>query len=178
MICMITGGSGSGKSAYAEQRVLEFGLENQIYIATMHPYDEEAFAKIERHQKMRKEKGFTTLECYTSLECISLSEDEKPVILLECMSNLIANELFEEQGAGPNTCEAVLRGIRYLAEHAKHLVIVTNEVFSDGKRYDKTTEHYQQVLGQVNCEVAQLAEEVIEVVYGIPIVLSHRRRVK
>ena len=68
MITVITGGSGSGKSAYAEQMVLEAGDLNRIYIATMFPFDEESHRKIARHRAMRAEKKFTTLECYTGLK--------------------------------------------------------------------------------------------------------------
>ena len=39
MFLVITGGSGSGKSAYAEQCVLDFGPAERIYIATMYPFD-------------------------------------------------------------------------------------------------------------------------------------------
>ena len=46
MITLITGGSGSGKSAYAEQKVVEFGDFNRIYIATMYPFDEESHQRI------------------------------------------------------------------------------------------------------------------------------------
>ena len=35
MFRVVTGGSGSGKSAYAEQCVLDFGPAKRIYIATM-----------------------------------------------------------------------------------------------------------------------------------------------
>lgn len=41
MLTLVTGGSGSGKSAFAEDRVLSFGEAKRIYIATMHPFDEE-----------------------------------------------------------------------------------------------------------------------------------------
>ena len=53
MLTLVTGGSGSGKSAFAEDRVLSFGDARRIYIATMHPFDEESHKRIERHQKMR-----------------------------------------------------------------------------------------------------------------------------
>ena len=35
MILLITGGSGSGKSEYAERRVKESGLPARYYLATM-----------------------------------------------------------------------------------------------------------------------------------------------
>ena len=34
MLTLVTGGSGSGKSAFAEDRVLSFGDAQRIYIAT------------------------------------------------------------------------------------------------------------------------------------------------
>ena len=39
MITLITGGSGSGKSAYAESVITGFGDFERIYIATMYPFD-------------------------------------------------------------------------------------------------------------------------------------------
>ena len=58
MITLITGGSGSGKSAYAEEQVLLEGEARRIYIATMYPYDEESHRRIDRHRRMRAGKGF------------------------------------------------------------------------------------------------------------------------
>ena len=65
MFHVVTGGSGSGKSAYAEQCILDFQGENRIYIATMYPFDEESHRRIARHRAMRAEKKFTTIERYT-----------------------------------------------------------------------------------------------------------------
>ena len=67
MIHLITGGSGSGKSAFAEASIVALGEAQRFYIATMYPFDEESFRRIERHRNMRKEKKFTTVECYTGL---------------------------------------------------------------------------------------------------------------
>lgn len=69
---LITGGSGSGKSAYAEQLVTEFGDFNRIYIATMYPFDEESHKRIKRHRNMRARKQFTTVECYTGLKNLTI----------------------------------------------------------------------------------------------------------
>ena len=72
MITLITGGSGSGKSAYAEQKVVEFGDFNRIYIATMYPFDEESHQRIARHRAMRAEKNFSTVECYVGLKNVKI----------------------------------------------------------------------------------------------------------
>ncbi len=58
MLHLITGGSGSGKSAYAEHCILRLGIKERIYIATMYPFDGESHRRIARHREMRKEKTF------------------------------------------------------------------------------------------------------------------------
>ena len=167
MMTVVTGGSGSGKSAFAEDKIVSFGPAKRIYIATMHPYDEESHKRVARHRKMRAGKGFETIECYTGLK--NLDFPENAVVLLECMSNLVANEMFQEDGAHENTVEAVLKGVRHIREQAGNLVIVTNEIFSEAADYQGETELYQEYLGQINQKIAEIADQVVEVVYGIPV---------
>ena len=67
MMTLVTGGSGSGKSEYAE-RLAAAGGTPRIYVATMIPWDDEGRRRIEKHRAMRAGKGFETVECYTGLE--------------------------------------------------------------------------------------------------------------
>lgn len=167
MLTIVTGGSGSGKSAFAEDKVLSFGEAQRIYIATMHPFDEESHKRIERHRKMRAGKGFETIECYTGLKDVKLPDG--CVVLLECMSNLVANEMFEEQGAHEQTVEEITAGVDSLIRQAAHVVIVTNEIFSDAAVFDGEMDSYLEYLGKINQAIAKRADEVVEVVYGIPV---------
>ena len=176
MMTVVTGGSGSGKSAFAEDKILSYGAGKRIYIATMHPYDEESFQRVARHRKMRAGKGFETVECYTGLN--DLDFPENAAVLLECMSNLAANEMFEENGAGEKTVEAVLKGIEKLKNQARHLVIVTNEIFSEAAFYEGDTVRYQEYLGRINQSMGKMADEVVEVVYGIPVWLKGGKSVE
>ena len=61
MLTLVTGGSGSGKSAFAGRQGAFFRGCTEDYIATMHPFDEESHKRIERHQKMRAGKGLRQL---------------------------------------------------------------------------------------------------------------------
>ena len=167
MMILVTGGSGSGKSAFAEDCIVAFGNARRIYIATMYPFDEESRKRVKRHQAMRQGKGFDTLECYTGLSRASVPKGT--TVLLECMSNLVANEMFQEEGAHENTVEAVLKGVRHIREQAGNLVIVTNEIFSEAADYQGETGLYQEYLGQINQKIAEIADQVVEVVYGIPV---------
>ena len=62
MVRFVYGGSGSGKSAFAEQLVVSCGAERKYYVATMKVYGDEGRRKVARHQKLRENKGFVTIE--------------------------------------------------------------------------------------------------------------------
>ena len=128
MFVTVTGGSGSGKSAFAEEQILKFPEKNRLYIATMVCFDEESRQRVKRHRKMRKEKHFDTLECPTDLVHVRIPKDT--AVLLECMSNLAANEVFSPEGAKEHAYEAICDGILHLKEQAADVCVVTNEIFS------------------------------------------------
>ena len=79
------------------------------------------------------------------------------------------NEMFEEQGAHDRTVSEVTKGIENLLEQAAHVVIVTNEIFSDAVVFDGDMDSYLEYLGKINQAAAQRADEVVEVIYGIPV---------
>ena len=170
MFIVVTGGSGSGKSAFAEKLITELGNGKRFYIATMMCFDEESKKRIQRHRDMRAEKQFETIERYTDLKHLDLPEDS--IVLLECMSNLTANEMFDPSRAGELTSQRIMEGIDHLLSTVRHLVVVTNEIFSDGVIYDSDTIRYQKYLGAINNGMAKRADEVYEVVYGIPLRLK------
>ena len=61
------------------------------------------------------------------------------------------------------------KGIENLLEQAAHVVIVTNEIFSDAVVFDGDMDSYLEYLGKINQAAAQRADEVVEVIYGIPV---------
>ena len=57
MMTLVIGGSGSGKSAYAEKISVELvGQSNKYYLATMKVYDKEIQQKVERHRRLRSRR--------------------------------------------------------------------------------------------------------------------------
>lgn len=168
MFVLITGGSGSGKSEYGENLALKLNAkEKMTYIATMFPYGEETLLKIKRHKEMRKGKGFETFECYKGLKDIN-----KPLhstVMLECMSNLLANELYMENGAKDNAIDEIMTGVKKLSQESDNIIIISNEVFSDSAELDKEMSTYIRLLGKINREIGNMADVICEVVYSIPI---------
>ena len=179
MITLIMGGSGSGKSAYAEDYVLtQAGESLKYYIATMQIYDAEGQRKVERHRKLRAGKGFITIEQPTdiaeSVSGINGETGKNSIALLECMSNLVANEMFsgEQMPDVDTVVEEIVQGIASLTSQLSHLVIVSNNVFEDGIEYDETTLRYIEALGRINTRLAEMADHVVEVVVGIPVIIK------
>lgn len=208
MITLITGGSGSGKSAYAEKYIChasnEKGCKEKYYIATMHVFDDEGQRKIDRHRRLRAGKGFITIEQPRDIKkAVEKLQSENCLktgwsALLECMSNLVANEMFPPVDvSGMQAAEAkketlddpenmkdydtaqisrvskkVLKEVSILSENVAELVIVTNNVFEDGVSYDQSTMNYIKAMGIVNRGLAAMAESVVEVVAGIPVTVK------
>ncbi len=178
MMTLVIGGSGSGKSAYAEETAL--GLlrkkkETLLYLATMRILDAEGQKKANRHRKNRSGKGFLTLE--QPLDIIRVLENLKSgegIVLLECISNLAANEMFakETPGTKEQVTEKIVREVEALRNHVTHLVVVSNNVFEDGVVYDADTMEYIEAMGGINQRLASMADRVVEVVVGIPVILK------
>lgn len=174
MIYLITGGSGSGKSEYAEQLMMKLPCSRRYYVATMEVHGEEGEKKVRRHQILRRGKGFITLECRQNVNRAIPVPDPGAAALLECVSNLAANEMFLPGGDRPlcasALAESIAGDIRALSACVKDLVIVTNEVALDGYAYDGETLEYIRLMGLLGRRLAAMADQVVEVVYSVPII--------
>ena len=169
MFYLLTGGSACGKSTYAESLVCRYG-QPRIYIATMQPYGEESLAKIDRHRRMRAQKGFATIEAQTNIADVEVPADAS--VLLECICNLTSNEMFDAQGNMCDPRHKIVEGVLGLAQRCRNLVVVTNDVGSEFHDYDDLTPKYVDALGYINRELAAKADAVFELVCGIPIVMK------
>lgn len=187
MITLIYGGSSSGKSEFAEDYISSLKNSNKFYLATMKASDTESIARIQRHRNLRKDKDFVTLEHDVDIknsvsEIIKISDNNlhgtlessahgSSSILLECMSNLVANEMFREGKiiSSEKCIEKISGDLKALYKTADDVVIVSNNIFEDGLKYDTVTNDYLNALGKINRIIANDADEVYEVVVGIPL---------
>lgn len=187
MMELVIGGSGSGKSAYAETAICREhcrSLEEDkdaflYYIADMIPYGAETEKKIAHHREMRAGKGFQTLEWYYGLAEHITAPDAPPLegasVLLECISNLTANEMYEPKAAKmAAAAEAVIRGVQMLHERCRNLVVVTNDVFRESGSDSEEMVLYKKNLARINRALAEEADRVTEVVSGIPIQIREK----
>lgn len=173
---VITGASGSGKSEYAEELACRLALRDRIpeklYLATMENRSAEAKKRIARHRRLRKGKGFVTMESPLGLGKEALQKKKDAVLLLECTSNLLANLMFSGGLTGRQAVEEMRFQLESAAERFRHVIVVTNEIFSDGADYTGEMQEYVRALGAVNCRLAERADAFCEVVYTIPVFLK------
>ena len=171
MMILLTGGSGCGKSSYAES--LCAGLPGpRYYIAAMRPFGDGSARKIAYHREMRRSKGFETIERYTDLDSLLLPR--RGTALLECICNLTANEMFDDSGIMTDPYDRVTHGVESLCRQCDNVLVVTNEVGDDAHAFDDATNAYITVLWKINRTLAMQADAVYELVCGIPVVRKGR----
>lgn len=164
MVYLIIGTPDSGKSKLAEELADELsGHRAKYYIATMIPYGEEGAKRVEKHRAMRAGKGFTTLEMPFDAGSAVLPYD--CVALLECVSNLAANEMFDRH-TPPDQCEdKIAADICRLQDSVSDLVIVTNH-FGISEEFDEETVRYALLMDRINHRLSVLADRVIDLTAG------------
>jgi adenosylcobinamide kinase/adenosylcobinamide-phosphate guanylyltransferase len=160
MFSIVTGGSASGKSEYAENLVPNTGI--RVYLATMEPFGTEAETRIARHRKLREGKGFETIECPVNIEKV-LEACRGKDVLLEDLPNLVANEMFSSHA---HSTSGIAEQILDLAHISESLICVTGILTADGRKYDESTMKYLKELAAIERTLAAHADRVIEVVCG------------
>lgn len=183
MMILVTGGASSGKSACAE--TLACALPgSRYYLAAMKPFGDEGARRIARHRALRAGKGFATVECWSGLRDLTAADCElaeggesgqETTALLESLGNVVANELFADDGtcaSYEDALQAVLDGVAHMNTLFDNLVIVGDEVGADGLRYDEQTEVYIRLIGSAACAIAASCDVVVECVAGQPMAVK------
>lgn len=160
-LILVSGKNSSGKSIFAETLLAKCD-GNRYYIATMIPKTEDNFARIEKHKKQRAGLGFTTLELPYSLTEQYIEPDS--VVLLEDVSNLLANNIFEKN----KTADEVFDDILNLTKRCKVLVAVTISGLLNN-RYDTDTAMYINSINEINQKLNNEALVAIKMINGKPV---------
>lgn len=215
MTILVIGTPDSGKSEKAEGLALELSRNGKkIYLATMIPYGAEGEKRIEKHRKLRDGKGFITVEKTHDIADIidetgfivikksaGNSTDknegacrlkaEDATVLLECVSNLCANEMFDktDESANERTDERaneranertdekiglsaeqavkkIISDILKLRDCVKNLVIVSNE-FVQEDSFDEETITYISAVNAINAGLRQYADKIYDITEGV-----------
>ncbi|MDR0309111.1 MAG: bifunctional adenosylcobinamide kinase/adenosylcobinamide-phosphate guanylyltransferase [Coriobacteriales bacterium] len=176
---LLTGGSACGKSSYAEKLAATL-CSPRYLVFTLRPVNELDSGRLDMQRKTCADKGFQSIECYTDIGSLQLLE--RGTVIVDCLCNLSANELFDpahtlrmQASSSARVAEVagkILEGLEALERQSEHIIIVTNDVGSDGAKYDDSVLDYIRVLGTLNTVLAARYENVFEFCCGIPMVLK------
>ena len=166
-IILVTGGAKSGKSAYAESRVRALGGA-PVYIATAQVGDGEMQARIQAHQSRRGPEWQLIEEPRDLARVLAESDGEGPR-LVDCLTLWLTNEMLADDGDWQEALEAVLDG---LADQRSDVILVTNEVGSGIVPANALARQFQDAAGAVNQAIGKIADEVVLVVAGQPLVIK------
>ncbi|MCP4675296.1 MAG: bifunctional adenosylcobinamide kinase/adenosylcobinamide-phosphate guanylyltransferase [Deltaproteobacteria bacterium] len=168
-IVLITGGARSGKSHHAIE--LSSWATEKAFIATAEPTDEEMHNRIEQH---RAERGndFRTLEEPLDLAAaISSLRPDTQIAVVDCLTVWLGN-LMHHRSIEDYLCPEVTSFLSAIKESPCELVIVSNELGMGLVPEGEMGRRFRDLAGRVNQEVARIANKVVFMVSGIPVVIK------
>lgn len=168
-IVLVGGGARSGKSRfaleYAEQR-----FTRRAFIATAQSLDSEMAERIRRHQQSRG-PGWTTIEAPLDLVgTLSLAAGEFEVAVVDCLTIWLSNVLLDAEKNAEEEIESLAGRLTDLA--ALSVILVTNEVGSGIVPDNELARKFSDLAGVLNQRVAQAADEVYWMAFGIPVAVK------
>jgi len=172
-ITLITGGSRSGKSAFA-QRLAEEQSGSRLFLATCPVTDSEMEVRILRHIQDRQKGNWETVEEPVDLVSQLHEAMRYDTVLIDCLTLWINNLMFEASKGNRVLDEDMVREEteRMLAAARKHpgeVIMVTNEVGLGIVPDNKQARLYRDLIGRCNQCVGVAADRVFLVSCGIPL---------
>ena len=178
-ICLVIGGVRSGKSAFAENKAIEFNSltgNTVLYAATGVAFDEEMTDRIRRHQESRPRNWSTLEEPIQLAEKLSLvlrESDSVGTVIIDSIDVWVANLLMRFQTEDRLTQEKLVTDesdklLHLIADAQQQFVLVTSEVGLSLVSPEALGRRFQDLLGTVNQRIAVVATEVYLVLAGVP----------
>lgn len=174
-IILATGGSRSGKSAYA-QNIGESVPGKRAFVATCPAPSEddlEMQERVIRHQQDRLGTDWETIEEEIDLQKVLKGYPEVDVLLIDCLTLWISNLMHQFQDLSEDKMTVICQELIQLSRQRSGTVIfVTNEVGSGVVPNNAIARKFRDLSGRCNQAVAKGADEVIFFSCGLPLFLK------
>jgi adenosylcobinamide kinase / adenosylcobinamide-phosphate guanylyltransferase len=171
-IILVTGGARSGKSKYAEQRAAEFG-GRKLYVATAEAKDDEMRLRISEHKKTRSDRWTTVEEPVDLAGVLQAQCGRMDCALVDCLTLWLSNLLLH---GGEKHVESKFEELmQMLPELDFDLILVSNEVGSGIVPNNLLARQFRDLAGWANQRVAHVANEVILMVAGMPMIVKKEK---
>jgi adenosylcobinamide kinase / adenosylcobinamide-phosphate guanylyltransferase len=163
-VTLILGGARSGKSRFAES--LAAGTRH--YIATAQAFDDEMRNRIATHQ-LQRGTGWITHEVVHDLpQKLEQLNVHNHFVLVDCLTLWLSNLMLAEQDVNA----AVLQLISVLQRMQAKTVLVSNEVGLGIVPDTVLGRAFRDEQGRLNQQVAAMADDVVFIAAGLPLVLK------
>lgn len=174
MLTLILGGARSGKSRFAQH--LAARAERVSYIATLTPGDDaEMHARVARHQADRPDSWLTVEAPLALADAVERASRHGGAVLVDCLTLWLSNLSWEHRADDAKLLEELIQAqLRRMAEGALccHVILVSNEVGSGTVPESTVARAFRDLQGFANQWAAEVADEVILVVAGLPLYLK------
>ncbi|SIS96837.1 bifunctional adenosylcobinamide kinase/adenosylcobinamide-phosphate guanylyltransferase [Neptunomonas antarctica] len=167
MIRFIIGGARSGKSRYAEKLASD-SRKKVVYVATAQAYDDEMKARIQHHKEQRPDAWQTFEEPIYISNVISNISFSSHCILIDCLTLWMTNLLCENQ----NIAASKKSLLDALSHTESDIILVSNETGMGVVPLGELTRRYCDEAGWLHQEIAAVADQVVLMVAGIPVVIK------
>jgi adenosylcobinamide kinase / adenosylcobinamide-phosphate guanylyltransferase len=174
-VTLVLGGARSGKSRYAEG-LIEAAAPHATYVATAEPGDAEMAARIAAHRARRQEVGggdfWRTVEAPLEVASVIANKAaiERP-LLIDCLTLWLSNLLLADKCVEVETASLSTA----LREAAGPIVLVANEVGLGLVPETPLGRRFRDEAGRLNQAIVALADRVVFVAAGLPLVLKEPR---
>jgi adenosylcobinamide kinase/adenosylcobinamide-phosphate guanylyltransferase len=171
-ITLVLGGARSGKSRWAQERAAEFS--RVTYLATAQAGDAEMRVKIARHRRERP-STWRTVEVPVDLpEKIRSESGAADVLLIDCFTLYVANVMRTGRKAEAHNGSRVRELRDAIHCSVTSIIAVSNEVGCGLVPAFRSGRVYRDMLGQLNQQVAAIADNVVLMVAGLPVAVKGR----
>jgi adenosylcobinamide kinase / adenosylcobinamide-phosphate guanylyltransferase len=166
-LTLVLGGARSGKSRHAEGLVAAL-RPPWLYIATAEGLDDEMRQRIAEHRQ-RRGSDWETLDAPIALpEAIAGHDGRHGAVLIDCLTLWLSNIMLS--GRNPEAERGRL--LQALRGADKPIVAVSNEVGLGVVPDNALARRFRDEQGRLNAEVAALADHVVLMAAGLPLVLK------
>jgi adenosylcobinamide kinase/adenosylcobinamide-phosphate guanylyltransferase len=176
-ILLITGGTRSGKSVFAEQYAAAQS-DKVAYIATAQIYDQEMQTRVALHRKRRPDTWQTFEAPYHADQILLEAATKADVILFDCLTIYTSNLLLSDSTPSNRAerfqyiMEEIDKLLYFSRESQATILFVTNEVGMGIVPENALAREYRDIAGMVNQKIAACADEVYLVICGLPVELK------
>lgn len=169
---LVLGGARAGKSSFALRLVQERTVATSVcFVATAQALDADMTERIARHREERPANWKTIEEPY-ELDAALLQAGEANIVIVDCLTLFVSNWLLRTDDCEPLIDDVIERFVATVRSQTRTVICVSNEVGLGIVPDNPLGRTFRDLLGRVNQQFAEAADEVYLLVAGLPLRLK------